>query len=235
MLRTEDLHLGYGDIQILRGISLAVRKGEIVSLVGSNGSGKTTLINGLTGLLRPGKGSIYFEDERIDLSRTDEIVKKGLVQVPEGRQLFGKLTVLENLHMGAINERARPQRDESLEMVYKLFPILEERKHQTAGTLSGGEQQMVSIARGLMAFPSLLILDEPSLGLAPIIINQIFDIIIEINERENITVLLVEQNLRASLKISHRAYVLENGKIVLEGTGQELLENEHTKKAFLGL
>ncbi len=235
MLRTEDLYLGYGDIEILRGVSMEVRKGEIVSLVGGNGAGKTTLISGLTGLLKPRKGAIYFENDRIDIARTDKIVKKGLVQVPEGRQLFGKLTTLENLEMGAINDRAKPRRKDSMEMVYGLFPILRERKNQAAGTLSGGEQQMLSIARGLMALPILLILDEPSLGLAPIIINQIFDTIVKINRNENITILLVEQNLRASLKVSHRGYVLENGCIVMEGSGQELLENEHTKKAFLGL
>lgn len=235
MLRIEHIDVYYGDIQILNNISFDVIKGEIVSLVGGNGAGKTTLIRTITGLMRPQKGSIFFEDDRIDLVRTDEIVKKGLVQVPEGRKLFGKLTVLENLEMGAINERAKPKRKETLNRVYQLFPILEERKHQKAGTLSGGEQQMLSIGRGLMALPRLLVLDEPSLGLAPILIKEIFNTIMDINNKEKITVLLVEQNLKASLQMSHRGYVLENGNIVLEGTGKELLENEHTKKAYLGL
>ena len=235
MLRTEEVDLCYGDIQIAYSISLEVRKGEIVSLVGSNGAGKTTLINALTGLIKPKKGRIFFENDRIDLARTDEIVTKGLLQVPEGRQLFGQLTALENLELGAINKHAKPKRKETLERIYQLFPILQERKGQAAGTLSGGEQQMLSIARGLMALPRLLILDEPALGLAPLVIKQIFKTIIQINQKENITILLVEQNLRASLQISHRGYVLENGRIVLEGTGQELLENEHTKKAYLGM
>jgi len=235
LLRIEHIDVYYGDIQILNNISFDVIKGEIVSLVGGNGAGKTTLIRTITGLMRPQKGSIFFEDDRIDLVRTDEIVKKGLVQVPEGRKLFGKLTVLENLEMGAINERAKPKRKETLNRVYQLFPILEERKHQKAGTLSGGEQQMLSIGRGLMALPRLLVLDEPSLGLAPILIKEIFNTIMDINNKEKITVLLVEQNLKASLQMSHRGYVLENGNIVLEGTGKELLENEHTKKAYLGL
>jgi branched-chain amino acid transport system ATP-binding protein len=235
LLKTEEVDLFYGDIQITHSISSEVRKGEIVSLVGSNGAGKTTLINALTGLIKPQKGRIFFEDDRIDLARPDQIVTKGLVQVPEGRQLFGRLTVLENLELGAINKHAKPQRKKTLERIYHLFPILQERKEQAAGTLSGGEQQMLSIARGLMALPRLLILDEPSLGLAPLVIQQIFRTITHINQKENITILLVEQNLRASLQISHRGYVLENGRIVLEGTGQELLESEHTKKAYLGM
>ena len=235
MLRVEAIEVYYGDIQILREISFEVRKGEIVCLVGSNGAGKTTLIKTLTGLIQCQGGSIYFEGDRIDLARTDEIVKKGLVQVPEGRKLFGKLTVLENLEMGGINERALLQRKKSIERVYRLFPILEERKTQKASTLSGGEQQMLAIGRGLMALPRLLVLDEPSLGLAPLLTRQIFQTVKRINQEEEMTLFFVEQNLKASLQMSHRGYVLENGRIVLEGTGRELLENEHTKKAYLGI
>jgi len=235
LLKIEHIDLYYGDIQILYDISFEVKKGIIVSLVGGNGAGKTTLINTITGLIRPRKGVIFFENDRIDLRRTDEIVKKGLVQVPEGRKLFGKLTVLENLEMGSINERAKPKRKENLGRIYKLFPILEERKYQKAGNLSGGEQQMLSIGRGLMALPRLLILDEPSLGLAPLFNKEIFNYIIDINKKENITIFLAEQNLKAALQMSHWGYVLENGKIVLEGTGKELLGNEHTRKAYLGL
>jgi branched-chain amino acid transport system ATP-binding protein len=235
LLRVEGIDVYYGDIQILRGISFEAGKGEIVCLVGSNGAGKTTLIKTLTGLLRCQRGSIFFEGDRIDQARTDEIVKKGLVQVPEGRKLFGKLTVLENLEMGGINERALLNRKNSIEKVYRLFPILEERKTQKASTLSGGEQQMLAIGRGLAALPRLLVLDEPSLGLAPLLVKQIFQTIKRVNEEDGMTLLLAEQNLKATLQMSHRGYVLENGRIVLEGTGRELLENEHTKKAYLGM
>ena len=235
MLRVEGIDVYYGDIQILREISFEVRKGEIVCLVGSNGAGKTTLIKTMTGLIRCQKGSIFFEGDRIDRARTDEIVKKGLVQVPEGRKLFGKLTVLENLEMGGINERALLNRKDSFEKVYRLFPILEERKTQKASTLSGGEQQMLAIGRGLAALPRLLVLDEPSLGLAPLLIKQIFQTVKRVNEEDGMTLFLVEQNLKATLQMSHRGYVLENGRIVLEGTGRELLENEHTQKAYLGI
>ncbi len=235
MLEVEAIDVYYGDIQILREVSFRVQKGEIVCLVGSNGAGKTTLIKTITGLIPCQKGAIFFEGDRIDLARTDEIVRKGLVQVPEGRKLFGKLTVLENLEMGGINERALRKRKETLERVYRLFPILEERKIQKASTLSGGEQQMLAIGRGLMALPRLLVLDEPSLGLAPLLIKQIFQTVVRINREEEMTLFFVEQNLKASLQMSHRGYVLENGRIVLEGTGKELLENEHTQKAYLGM
>ncbi len=235
MLKIESLDVFYGDIHILREVSTEVKKGEIVSLVGGNGAGKTTLINSITGLIRARGGRIFFEGEQIDHLRTDIIVRKGLVQVPEGRKLFGKLTVLENLEMGAINERAKLHRRDTLQNVYKLFPRLAERKTQKASTLSGGEQQMLAIGRGLMALPRLLMLDEPSLGLAPILIKQIFNTVVEINKEDEITIFLVEQNLKASLQMSHRGYVLENGRIVLEGAGKELLENEHTKKAYLGM
>lgn len=235
MLKLDTVSVYYGDIQILHDVSFEVTQGEIVCIVGSNGVGKTTLIKTIGGLMKPHKGSIYFEGERIDLARTDEIVEKGLVQVPEGRKLFGKLTVLENLQMGGINERARGQREKTLTRVFELFPLLKERKYQKAGTLSGGEQQMLCLGRGLMALPRLLMLDEPSLGLAPLLIKEIFATIQNLNRKEKITLLLVEQNLKISLQMSHRGYVLENGRIALQGTGKELLENEHTKKAYLGM
>lgn len=235
MLKLDTVNVYYGDVQILHDVSFEVTKGEIVCIVGSNGAGKTTLIKTVGGLMKPYKGCIYFEGERIDLARTDEIVEKGLVQVPEGRKLFGKLTVLENLQMGGINERARGLREKTLARVFELFPLLKERIYQKAGTLSGGEQQMLCIGRGLMALPRLLMLDEPSLGLAPLLIKEIFATIQNLNREEKITLLLVEQNLRTSLQMSHRGYVLENGRIALQGTGKELLEDEHTKKAYLGM
>jgi len=235
LLKVDNIKAGYGDINIITNVSLEVREGEIVSLVGGNGAGKTTLICAITGLIKPTNGKVFFKGKEITKENSDKIVEKGLIQVPEGRQLFGKMTVLENLEMGAIHKRPRENRDKSLKNVFELFPILFQRKTQKAGTLSGGEQQMLAIARGLMGLPELLILDEPSLGLAPIIIKQIFNVINEINTNEKITVFLVEQNLNATLQMSHRGYVLENGMIVLEGSGSELLNDEHTKKAYLGL
>jgi len=235
LLKVDNINAGYGDINIISHVSLEVKEGEIVSLVGGNGAGKTTLICAITGLIKPTNGRVFFKGEEVTKKNSDKIVEKGLIQVPEGRQLFGKMTVLENLEMGAIHKRPRENRDKSLKKVFELFPILFQRKTQKAGTLSGGEQQMLAIARGLMGLPKLLVLDEPSLGLAPIIIKQIFNIIAEINTNEKITVFLVEQNLNATLRMSHRGYVLENGMIVLEGSGSELLNDEHTKKAYLGM
>jgi branched-chain amino acid transport system ATP-binding protein len=235
LLKIDGIDVLYGDIPILRDISFTVIEGEMVCIVGSNGVGKTTLIKTISGLIRPKRGSIFFERNRIDQIRTDEIVEKGLVQVPEGRKLFGKLTVWENLELGGINGRAKPHRKETIARIFHLFPILQERKSQKAGTLSGGEQQMLCVGRSLMALPRLLMLDEPSLGLAPRLIKEIFDTIRNLNQNEKMTILLVEQNLKASLHMSHRGYVLENGRIVLQGTGKELLEDEHTKKAYLGM
>jgi branched-chain amino acid transport system ATP-binding protein len=235
LLNVNNVDAFYDDIQILYEISLEVEEGEIVSLVGGNGSGKSTLINTITGIMKPRSGEIFFRGDRIDGLKTEEIVAVGLIQVPEGRQLFGKLTVRENLEMGAVNKRAKPERNSTLKKVIELFPILGSRSNQLAGLLSGGEQQMLSIGRALMGLPKLLILDEPSLGLAPIIIKNIFGTIKDINRHGHITILLSEQNLQASLMMSHRGYVLENGRIVLQGTGKELLENEHTRKAYLGM
>ncbi|MCX5910058.1 MAG: ABC transporter ATP-binding protein [Deltaproteobacteria bacterium] len=235
MLKIDGIDVFYGDISILRDISFTVAPKEMVCIVGGNGVGKTTLIKTISGLIRPKKGSILFEGTYIDQARTDEIVEKGLVQVPEGRKLFGNMTVWENLELGGINRRAKLQRKETIEKVFHLFPILKDRASQIAGTLSGGEQQMLCIGRSIMGLPRLLMLDEPSLGLSPIMIMEIFETIRNLNKKEKIPILLVEQNLKASLQMCHRGYVLENGRIVLQGTGKELLEDEHTKKAYLGM
>ncbi|KRT75297.1 MAG: ABC transporter-like protein, branched-chain amino acid transport system ATP-binding protein [Candidatus Rokubacteria bacterium CSP1-6] len=233
MLELEGVDVFYGDLQALRGVSLRVESGEIVTLVGGNGAGKTTMLRTVSGLLRPRRGEIRFEGRRLDRLPPDRIVEAGVVQVPEGRKLFPSLTVRENLELGAYTRRSRPARARTLEDVMARFPILRERAAQRAGSLSGGEQQMCVIARALMARPSLLMLDEPSLGLAPMVVQEIFRIIREINAR-GVTVLLVEQNVRQALATSRRGYVLENGRIVLSGTGQELLESEQTLKAYLG-
>jgi len=233
VLELEGVDVFYGDLQALRGVSLRVESGEIVTLVGGNGAGKTTMLRTVSGLLRPRRGEIRFEGRRLDRLPPDRIVEAGVVQVPEGRKLFPSLTVRENLELGAYTRRSRPARARTLEDVMARFPILRERAAQRAGSLSGGEQQMCVIARALMARPSLLMLDEPSLGLAPMVVQEIFRIIREINAR-GVTVLLVEQNVRQALATSRRGYVLENGRIVLSGTGQELLESEQTLKAYLG-
>ncbi len=234
MLEIEGLNVGYGDLQVLHDVSLVVNEGEIVSMVGSNGSGKTTLINAISGLLRPTAGEIRFLGERIDNLPPHVISGLGIIQVPEGRGLFPLLTVMENLEMGAYSNRARNKVSESLEMVLNLLPVLAERKHQLARTLSGGEQQMLAIGRGLMANPKVMLIDEPSLGLAPILVKDVFEIIKQLNS-EGTTILLVEQDVRRSLAMSDRGYVLENGHIVLQGTGDELLSGEEVKKAYLGL
>jgi len=234
MLEVHHIHVYYGDIQVLWDVSLRVMSGEIVSIVGANGAGKTTLLKTISGLLHPRSGSLKFLGQGIEDKLPSKIVELGIGHVPEGRKLFTTLTVLENLELGAYVPRARPRRQETLKRVFRLFPILEERKYQVAGTLSGGEQQMLAIGRGLMALPRLLMLDELSLGLAPIFVSHMFEAIKEIN-RSGTTILLVEQNLRRALEISHRAYVLQNGRIVLEGKGAELLQNIHVQKAYLGL
>ncbi|RLE51214.1 MAG: ABC transporter ATP-binding protein [Candidatus Methanomethylicota archaeon] len=234
MLVVDRINVFYGDLQALWDVSLKVEKGEILALVGSNGAGKTTTLNTISGILKPRSGKIEFMGKRIDGMPPHKIVELGIAQVPEGRQLFPEMTVLENLEMGAYTKRAREKFYDTLEWVYQLFPILKERKNQLAGTLSGGEQQMLAIARALMSRPQLLMLDEPSLGLAPKLVLLVFEMIHKINE-EGVTILLVEQNVRHALSIAHRGYVIETGKIVLEGSGQELLENEYVKKAFLGM
>jgi branched-chain amino acid transport system ATP-binding protein len=224
----------YGDIQALWEVSFQVREGEIVTLVGSNGAGKTTILKTLAGILRAASGTIIFQGEDITHEPTHKIVEKGISLIPEGRKLFPRMSVYENLEMGAYSRQARSKRNETLARVFALFPILEERKNQLVGTLSGGEQQMVAIGRGLMALPRLLLIDEPSLGLAPKIVKELFQVIQEINQ-QGVTVLLVEQNVHQALKIAHRAYVLETGCITLEGKGTELLQNNYIKTAYLGL
>ena len=234
MLHVKGLNVFYGDIQALREVSLSISPGEIVSLLGGNGAGKTTTLRTISGLLRPKSGSILFEGIEIHRLPPHRVVGMGLSQVPEGRRIFPRMSVLENLHMGSHLPDARKRRPETLTWIFQLFPILKERKEQFGGTLSGGEQQMLAIARGLMCRPKLLLLDEFSLGLAPLMVKEIFGIIAEIN-KQGTTVFLVEQNVQKSLSISHRGYVLENGSIVLQGEGSELLKNPYMMKAFLGM
>ncbi|HTN51589.1 MAG TPA: ABC transporter ATP-binding protein [Anaeromyxobacter sp.] len=234
MLRVEGLRFAYGDLQVLWGVDLEVRQGEIVTVLGANGAGKSTILKNVSRLLRPSAGTLAFQG--VDLLRlpSHEVVALGIVQVPEGRRIFPEMTVLENLRMGSFPRATRKDRERNLERAFSLFPRLAERRRQLGGTMSGGEQQMLAIARGLMANPRLLLLDEPSLGLSPLLVKSIFEIIREIN-RQGTTILLVEQNVYQSLRISTRAYVLETGRVVLSGTGAELLEDAHVKKAFLGM
>ncbi len=219
MLRVEKLEVAYGKIQALWGVGFDVREGEIVALVGANGAGKTTTLKTVSGLLHPKAGAIWLDGERVDRRSPEEIAELGVAHVPEGRKLFPEMTVLENLLMGGYPRPARPQRGQRLEQVYAIFPRLRERQYQLAGTLSGGEQQMVAIGRGLMAGPKVMMLDEPSLGLAPIMVADMFRVIGDIN-RTGVTVLLVEQNTEHALGLAHRAFVLESGRVVLAGTGQ---------------
>jgi ABC-type branched-chain amino acid transport systems, ATPase component len=234
VLQVSDLEVGYGDVVAVKGAGFSVGEGEIVSLVGSNGAGKTTILKAVSGLLRPRRGEIRFDGDRLDRLPSDEIVARGVVHVPEGRGVFPRMTIEENLYLGAFHPAARKKRMSSLERVYEYFPRLRERKKQLAGTLSGGEQQMLAFGRGLMALPRLLMLDEPSLGLSPLIVQQLFQVILQIAS-EGTTILLVEQNVNVALAISQRGYVIENGAITLSGTGKELLGNEKVKKAYLGL
>jgi branched-chain amino acid transport system ATP-binding protein len=230
MLDISDLHVSYGPIKAVKGLSLTVNKGEIVSLIGSNGAGKTTTLMTISGALKPSLGRITFDGEDITGLPSHEILKRGLVLVPEGRRIFPQLTVMENLEMGAFTRRAQ---ETEYEQVFELFPVLKERKNQIAGTLSGGEQQMLAIARALMSQPKLIMFDEPSLGLSPLMVTKIFSIIKRINA-SGVTVLLVEQNAKAALKLSHRGYVIEGGEIRLQGRGEELLNNEELRRAYLG-
>jgi branched-chain amino acid transport system ATP-binding protein len=234
LLELRDVEVAYGDLPALRGVSVSVEAGETLSVVGANGAGKTTMLRAISGLLRPRAGQILFDGVRLDTLPSHAIVEHGVVQVPEGRKIFPSLTVLENLEMGSYISAAKARRREGLVQVFALFPRLEERVSQAAGTMSGGEQQMLAIGRALMARPRVLMLDEPSLGLAPIIVTEIFRIIGEISQLGT-TVLLVEQNTRQALALSRRGYVLENGRVVLEGSGAELLGNEHVKRAYLGM
>ena len=233
MLRLDGIEAWYGSIQALKGISLEVHEGEIVSLIGSNGAGKTTTMKTIHGLMKPKAGSMEFLGRDATKLKTEELVKLGMAQSPEGRRVFPRMTVLENLEMGAFQRDDTAEIQSDIEHIYTLFPRLRERMDQKAGLMSGGEQQMLAMGRALMARPRLLLLDEPSMGLAPLVIQQIFDIIVQIN-KTGTTVLLVEQNANVALAISHRAYVLETGTVVLSGTGQELLASDEVRKAYLG-
>jgi branched-chain amino acid transport system ATP-binding protein len=232
MLELKDIDAYYGDLQALWGITLQVSEGELVALVGPNGAGKTTTLRVISGLLHPKSGSVAFCGQTLEKQAPHHVVELGLSQVPEGGKVFTKMSVLENLELGAFPSRARQMKDQTLKWVYEIFPRLEERKRQRAGTLSGGERQMLAIGRALMSKPRLLMLDEPSFGLAPIMVQNMFEMIKEIN-RQGVTVLLIEQNVRAALEVAHRAYVLENGRIAGEGSGENLLFFESVRTAYL--
>lgn len=234
MLKINSISIWYGDVQVIFDVSIKVETQEIVSVIGANGVGKSTLLRAISGLIPVRAGTIEFEGKIINSLRAYEIVKLGIIQVPEGRGIFPSLTVLENLEMGSYTSIAKRRRKESTDKVFNLFPILQERKRQLAGTLSGGEQQMLAIGRGLMSLPRMLLLDEPSMGLSPILLNIIMEAIIQVNH-ERTAILLVEQNVFRSLSISHRAYTLENGFIGLEGEGKNLLNNPHILKAYMGI
>jgi branched-chain amino acid transport system ATP-binding protein len=234
MLRLERLEFSYGDLQVLWGVDLEVKQGEIVTVVGANGAGKSTILKNVSRLVRPSAGTLTFQGTDLRHLASHQVVELGIVQVPEGRRIFPEMTVVENLRMGSFVKSTRTDRERNVERAFTLVPRLKERARQLGGTMSGGEQQMLAIARGLMANPKLLLLDEPSLGLSPLLVKNIFEIIKEIN-RQGTTILLVEQNVYQSLRISSRAYVLETGRVVLSGTGAELLDNAHVKKAFLGM
>jgi len=235
VLTLKQMDVYYGNIQALWQVSLSVREGEVIAIVGSNGAGKSTILRTISGLIKPQKGFIEFDSKRIDPLSPDEIVRLGISMVPEGRELFPRMSVLENLELGAAYiEEAYGVTAQSLNWVYGLFPVLQERSGQLAGTLSGGEQQMLAIGRALMSRPKILMLDEPSLGLAPLLVAEVFKTTAKVSQ-EGVTILLVEQNVRQSLKMAHRAYVLENGRIVMEGMGKDLMTNKHVKEAYLGL
>jgi branched-chain amino acid transport system ATP-binding protein len=234
MLEVNDIHAYYGNIHALKGISLMVEEGEIVSLIGANGAGKTTTLKSISGLLPPRQGTITFEGEDLSQYKAHQIVYKDVSMVPEGRGIFARLTVSENLDMGAFSRQDKAEINHDLERVFSLFPRLKERRAQVAGTLSGGEQQMLATGRALMAHPRLLLMDEPSMGLAPVLVENIFDTIQEIN-KEGTTILLVEQNAQMALSVADRGYVLQTGEIVLEDTASHLKENEMVQKAYLGI
>ncbi|MCQ2508641.1 MAG: ABC transporter ATP-binding protein [Dorea sp.] len=233
MLEVKDLEVYYGMIQAIKGVSFEVNEGEVIALIGANGAGKTTILHTITGLLSPKKGSVVFEGTDITKIPPHKIVTLGMAHVPEGRRVFSQLSVLENLMMGAYTRSDKEEIQQTLEMVYKRFPRLEERKNQMAGTLSGGEQQMLAMGRALMSKPKIIVMDEPSMGLSPILINEIFDIIQTVSA-SGTTVLLVEQNAKKALSIADRAYVLETGKITLSGDAKELMNDDSIKKAYLG-
>jgi branched-chain amino acid transport system ATP-binding protein len=233
MLEVKNLNVYYGSIHALKGINFHVDKGEIVALIGANGAGKSTTLSTISGLLQPSEGNVIFQGEDITLAPAEQTVQKGVVQVPEGRKIFATLTVMENLEMGAYTQRDKNQFQQDLEYVFTLFPRLKERQKQLGGTFSGGEQQMLAMARALMSTPTLLLLDEPSMGLSPILVEQIFEIVQNINKKGT-SILLVEQNAQMALSIADRAYVLETGEIKLEGSAQEVLHNPMVVEAYLG-
>jgi branched-chain amino acid transport system ATP-binding protein len=234
MLHVDALDFAYGDLKVLWNVAVDVKQGEIVTLVGANGAGKSTMLKNISRLAMWSAGTITFEGE--DLSRLEphQVVDRGIIHVPEGRRIFPEMTVMENLRMGSFPKACRADRKKNVDLAFTLFPRLEERQKQLGGTLSGGEQQMLAIARGLMGNPRLLLLDEPSLGLSPLLVKNIFQVIADIN-RQGVTILLIEQNVYQALRIAHRAYVLETGRVVLSGTGEQLLNDNHVKKAFLGM
>ena len=233
LLKVTDLHVYYGMIHAIRGISFEVKRGEIVTLIGANGAGKTTTLHTITGLLPSSGGEVVYNGQNITHVPGYQLVRRGLAHVPEGRRVFSQLSVLQNLELGAYTRRSKEEKAESLKEIYRRFPRLAERKNQLAGTLSGGEQQMLAMGRALMSRPKLLLLDEPSMGLAPLLIKEIFSIIEDIN-REGTTVLLVEQNANMALSIAHRAYVMETGRITLQGAAKDLAASEDVRKAYLG-
>jgi branched-chain amino acid transport system ATP-binding protein len=234
MLEIKGIDVFYGDVQVIWDVSFEVREGEIVSLIGANGAGKSTILRTISGILRPKKGEIFFDGHPIHTVQPFHLIELGIAHVPEARKLFVEMTVEENLDMGSLRGEAKLKREQTKEMVFHLFPRLKERRRQQSGTLSGGEQQMVAIGRGLMSLPKLVMFDEPSLGLSPILVKSIFDIIRKIRE-EGKTVLIVEQNVRQTLAIADRAYVLETGKITMTGKGKDMLADEHVKAAYLGV
>ncbi len=234
MLQVKHIDVFYGDVQVLHDVSFEVREHEIVALIGTNGAGKSTILRTISGLVRPKAGEILFGDVPIHNLEPYKLVDAGMSHVPEGRRLFVEMTVEENLDMGSLRGKAKAEREKTREVVFDLFPRLKERRKQLCGTLSGGEQQMVAIGRGLMSKPKLIMFDEPSLGLAPILVKEIFNIIEKIRQ-EGVTVLIVEQNVKQTLSISDRAYVLETGRIVLEGAGETIMNDEHVKTAYLGV
>lgn len=234
MISVRDLHAGYGDTEVLQGIDLEVNSGEVVAIIGANGVGKTTLLRTISGLLTPTRGLIYFKGESIAGIGAHRVVERGIVMVPEGRRLFPRMTVRRNLELGAYVDRARPRLKQSLAEVFDLFPILNERERQLGGTLSGGQQQMCAIGRGLMAVPDLLMLDEVSLGLAPIAVKHVYEAVRAIRDR-GLTLVIVEQNVGQALRVADRAYVIQGGRVVLSGTGRELTNNEDVRRAYLGL
>jgi len=235
MLRVERIRVSYDEVPALHGVSFKVEPGQIVSIVGANGAGKSTILKTVASTLHPDEGTIHFEDQRLDQIPPHRVVEMGIAHVPEGRRLFARLTVTQNLILGAYTKKSPEHREATLKKIFKLFPVLEERQNQRAGTLSGGEQQMLAIARGLMSGPKLLMLDEPSMGIMPKLITEIFEMIQKINQEEGVTILLVEQNVQEALELADYAYVLQTGRMVMEGKPADLLQTDMIKKAYLGL